>query len=54
MSAITEGTGIGLYLIRKIVNASGGKIEVECAAGNGCTFKIYFKNDNRPAMTLVS
>ncbi|MEO7215694.1 chemotaxis protein CheB [Mucilaginibacter sp.] len=38
-----EGTGIGLYLIRKIVNASGGKIEVECDAGNGCAFRIYFK-----------
>ncbi|MEO8949232.1 MAG: CheR family methyltransferase [Mucilaginibacter sp.] len=39
----TEGTGIGLYLIRKIVNASGGKIEVECAANKGCAFKIFFK-----------
>ncbi|TCC93062.1 CheR family methyltransferase [Pedobacter hiemivivus] len=38
-----EGTGIGLYLIRKIVNASGGKIEVECAIDKGCTFKIFFK-----------
>jgi two-component system CheB/CheR fusion protein len=40
----TEGSGIGLYLMRKIVNASGGKIEVEENAGNGCTFKIFFKN----------
>ncbi len=43
VNTATEGTGIGLYLIRKIVNASGGKIEVECAAGKGCTFKIFFK-----------
>lgn len=39
----TEGTGIGLYLIRKIVNASGGKVEVECKPGSGCSFKIFFK-----------
>lgn len=43
VNTVTEGTGIGLYLIRKIVNASGGKIEVECAAGKGCAFKIFFK-----------
>ncbi|MHB8206383.1 CheR family methyltransferase [Mucilaginibacter sp.] len=43
VSDATEGTGIGLYLIRKIVNASGGKIEVECEAGKGCAFKIFFK-----------
>jgi two-component system CheB/CheR fusion protein len=38
-----EGTGIGLYLIRKIVNASGGKIEVECDSDKGCSFKVFFK-----------
>lgn len=43
LSNDTEGTGIGLYLIRKIVNASGGKVEVECTPGGGCTFKIFFK-----------
>ncbi|AMR30232.1 chemotaxis protein CheR [Mucilaginibacter sp. PAMC 26640] len=39
----TEGTGVGLYLTRKIVNASGGKIEVKSNPGNGCTFKVFFK-----------
>jgi two-component system CheB/CheR fusion protein len=43
VSEATEGTGIGLYLIRKIVNASGGKVEVECKPDNGCSFKIFFK-----------
>jgi len=43
----TEGTGVGLYLIRKIVNASGGKIEVECARGKGCTFSIFFNSPAR-------
>lgn len=42
-NSVADGTGIGLYLIRKIINASGGKIEVECEDGKGCTFAVYFK-----------
>jgi signal transduction histidine kinase len=38
-----EGQGIGLYLVKKIINASGGKIEVESEVDKGSTFKIYFK-----------
>lgn len=37
------GQGIGLYLVRKIVDASGGKVLVESEEGRGSTFKIYFK-----------
>ena len=37
-----EGQGIGLYLIKKIVDASGGKIVVESEANKGSTFKIFF------------
>ncbi len=40
----TEGQGIGLFLIKKIVDASGGKIEVESYPGLGSTFNIFFKN----------
>ena len=39
----TEGQGIGLYLIKKIIDASGGKVEVESELGRGSTFKMYFK-----------
>ncbi len=42
-STETEGTGIGLYLIRKIIDASGGKIEVECGVDEGCAFNVFFK-----------
>lgn len=38
-----EGQGIGLYLIKKIVDASCGKVAVQSEPGRGSNFKIYFK-----------
>lgn len=37
------GTGLGLAVVDKIVNKHGGKIELETAPGEGCTFRIVFK-----------
>ena len=39
-----EGQGIGLYLAKKIVNASGGEIIVESEPGIGSDFKICLKS----------
>ncbi|GAL87149.1 histidine kinase [Sporocytophaga myxococcoides] len=39
----TEGTGIGLYIIKRIIDDAGGKIEVESEKGKGSTFSVYFK-----------
>ncbi|MDB5121766.1 MAG: chemotaxis protein CheR [Sphingobacteriales bacterium] len=49
-----EGQGIGLYLIKKIIDASGGKIEVESEAGKGSTFKIYFKVNINGKKAIIS
>ncbi|RNL52143.1 sensor histidine kinase [Pedobacter jejuensis] len=39
-----EGTGIGLYLVKEIVNLAGGHITVESKINEGTTFKVYLKN----------
>lgn len=39
-----EGSGVGLYLVKKAIIDSGGDIEVESELGKGTTFKVYFQN----------
>jgi len=38
-----EGSGIGLYLVKELVNNSGGKIVLESELGTGSEFKVYLK-----------
>jgi chemotaxis family two-component system sensor kinase Cph1 len=37
-----EGSGVGLYIINKIVEGKGGKIEIESTVNAGTTFKVIF------------
>ena len=38
-----EGTGIGLYIVKRIIDNAGGKIELESKVGEGSTFKIWLR-----------
>jgi signal transduction histidine kinase len=40
-----EGSGIGLYMVKRIVENYGGQIKVESKLGEGSTFNVYFKNN---------
>jgi signal transduction histidine kinase len=36
-----EGTGVGLFLVNRLVQAQGGHIEVESEEGHGTTFRVH-------------
>ena len=38
----TQGFGLGLATVKRIIDASGGRIWVDTAPGRGCTFSFTF------------
>ncbi|WP_210488031.1 sensor histidine kinase [Rufibacter aurantiacus] len=39
-----EGSGVGLYIIKRIMDNNRGKVEVDSVLGEGTTFQLYFVN----------
>ncbi|HEX8548712.1 MAG TPA: HAMP domain-containing sensor histidine kinase, partial [Cytophagaceae bacterium] len=39
-----EGTGIGLYIVKRIIDNAGGKIEVDSKVGEGSCFTIWLRD----------
>jgi two-component system, sensor histidine kinase len=41
-----EGTGIGLYMVKKMIDNAGGKTTVESSIDKGSTFKVFFNRQH--------
>ncbi|SMB92452.1 PAS/PAC sensor signal transduction histidine kinase [Hymenobacter roseosalivarius DSM 11622] len=44
-----EGTGIGLYMVKRMVENAGGRIEVHSQPGAGTTFFVFLPHATSPA-----
>jgi signal transduction histidine kinase len=47
-SGSTEGSGLGLFIVKTIVEAHGGSVSVESAVGAGTTFTILLPTLSKP------
>lgn len=45
MHTHVEGSGLGLYIVKRILDNQGDRIEVESEEGKGTTFRIFFRTD---------
>ena len=51
-SALTEGSGLGLYIVKNIVKSHGGTVTVESELGKGTTFVLGFPSAAKSAPVI--
>ena len=44
----TRGAGVGLYLVKQVVDEHGGSVRLESTGGQGCNFRILLPIDGSP------
>ncbi|MFD2518562.1 sensor histidine kinase [Salinimicrobium flavum] len=44
LSENIQGTGMGLYVVKKMIEDNEGRIKLESKEGEGATFTVFFKN----------
>ena len=49
---VAAGTGVGLFLVNRLVQAQGGRIEVTSREGHGTTFRLYLQGAEVPQRSL--
>ncbi len=51
-----EGSGVGLYIVKKLVEENGARLELDSSLGKGTTFWIYFPQmpTNTPAQKTTA
>ncbi|MGB4401174.1 MAG: ATP-binding protein, partial [Daejeonella sp.] len=47
-----EGNGVGLFLVKEIVNSADGKISVESELGKGSKFKVFLKLEEAASSSI--
>ncbi|MEM6841668.1 MAG: hybrid sensor histidine kinase/response regulator [Bacteroidota bacterium] len=40
-----EGTGVGLYMVKNIMDANDGRIDIDSIVGQGTHFKLFFRKE---------
>ena len=46
-----SGTGMGLYIIKRMIESQDGRIKMESTPGEGTLFKVFFPNEEQAQMS---